>query len=139
GRVTVEPSPGPATGGGEEQAAFDEYRSDPAGPVPYYPRPIVPLYGNQQWPEWLVQDQRFAHLRSDVLSYQTEPLAHDLDVVGPIGAQLFASTSGTDSDWIVKLIDVYPENPPGPLAGYQLLISNQAVRARFSKDFDRPA
>src|SRR5207248_5485161 len=98
----------------------------------------APLYGNQQWPEWLVQDQRFAHLRPDVLSYETEPLARNLDVVGAVVAQLVASTSGTDCDWIVKLIDVYPENPPGPLAGYQLMIANEVLRARLRKGFEHP-
>ena len=138
GRLAFEPPPGGQTERGDGKPAFDEYVSDPARPVPYYPRPIAPLYVNQQWPEWLVQDQRFVHLRPDVLSYQTDPLVHDLDVVGPITAQLFASTSGTDCDWIVKLIDVYPEDPPGPLGGYQLMIANEVVRARFRKSFERP-
>jgi putative CocE/NonD family hydrolase len=85
-----------------------------------------------------VQDQRFVHLRPDVLSYETEPLAQDLDVAGPITARLFASTSGTDSDWIVKLIDVQPEEPPGALAGYQLMVANEVFRAQFRKSFEHP-
>ena len=93
---------------------------------------------NSQWPEWLVQDQRFVHLRPDVLSYETEPLTQDLDVAGPVLARLFASTSGTDSDWIVKLIDVYPEDAPQPLAGYQLMIANDVFRGRFRKSFEHP-
>ncbi len=117
---------------------FDQYISDPARPVPYYPRPISPLYANSQWTEWLVQDQRFAHLRPDVLSYETEPLAQDLDVAGTVLVRLFASTSGTDCDWIVKLIDVYPEDAPEPFAGYQLMIANDVFRARFRKSFERP-
>ena len=74
--------PPPAAANGQEPSDFDEYISDPARPVPYYPRPISALYLNSQWPEWLVQDQRFAHLRPDVLSYETEPLTEDLDVAG---------------------------------------------------------
>jgi uncharacterized protein len=85
-----------------------------------------------------VQDQRFVHLRPDVLSYETEPLAQDVDVTGPVLARLFASTSGTDSDWIVKLIDVYPEDAPQPLAGYQLMIANDVFRGRFRKSYEHP-
>ena len=73
-----------------------------------------------------------------MLSYETEPLAQDLDVAGPVLARLFASTSGTDSDWIVKLIDVYPEDAPEPLAGYQLMIANDVFRGRFRKSFEHP-
>jgi putative CocE/NonD family hydrolase len=124
---------------GAEASAFDEYVSDPARPVPYYARPISPLYVNSQWSEWLVQDQRFVHMRPDVLSYETAPLATDLDVTGPVTARLFASTSGSDCDWIVKLIDVYPESPSEPLAGHQLMIANEVFRARFRTSFDRPA
>ncbi len=134
GRLAFEP---PAVAEGEKPG-FDEYFSDPAKPVPYYARPISPLYANRQWTEWLVQDQRFVHLRPDVLSYETEPLAQDIDVVGPVVAQLFASTSGTDSDWVVMLIDVYPEEPEEPLAGYQLMIANEVYRVRFRKSFERP-
>jgi putative CocE/NonD family hydrolase len=134
GRLAFEP---PAVTGAEKPG-FDEYVSDPAKPVPYYARPISPLYANRQWTEWLVQDQRFVHLRPDVLSYETEPLAQDIDVVGPVVARLFASTSGTDGDWIVKLIDVYPEVPDEPLAGYQLMIANEVYRVRFRKSFERP-
>ena len=136
GRLAFEPPP--AAESGEGGPNFDEYVSDPARPVPYYRRPISALYLNAQWPEWLVQDQRFVHLRPDVLSYETEPLQEDLDVAGPVLARLFASTSGTDSDWIVKLIDVYPEDAPQPLAGYQLMIANDVFRGRFRKSFEHP-
>jgi putative CocE/NonD family hydrolase len=136
GRLAFEPQPAAlASDGGP---VFDEYISDPSRPVPYYPRPISPLYLNSQWSEWLVQDQRFAHLRPDVLSYETEPLADDLDVVGPVLARLFASTTGSDCDWIVKLIDVYPEDAPQPFAGFQLMIANDVFRGRFRKSFERP-
>jgi putative CocE/NonD family hydrolase len=134
GRLAFEPPPAPDGRDGE----YDEYVSDPSRPVPYYPRPIAPLYSNRQWTEWLVQDQRFVHLRPDVLSYESEPLERDLDVVGPVVVQLIASTSGTDSDWIVKLIDVYPDSPNGTLAGYQLMIADEVFRARFRKSFERP-
>jgi putative CocE/NonD family hydrolase len=136
GRLAFEPPPAP--GDGDNTPDFDEYLSDPARPVPYYPRPISALYRTSQWPEWLVLDQRFAHLRPDVLSYETEALEHDLDVAGSIVARLFASTSGTDSDWIVKLIDVYPEDAPQPFAGYQLMIANEVFRGRFRKSFEHP-
>jgi putative CocE/NonD family hydrolase len=139
-RLAFEPPPATETaaGAGENRPAFDEYVSDPARPVPYVARPIAPVYSNRQWDEWLVQDQRFVHMRPDVLSYETESLSADLDVVGPVKAQLFASTSGTDSDWIVKLIDVYPEEPSEPLAGYQLMVANEVFRARFRKSFENP-
>ena len=136
GRLAFEPPPLAETGDGGPN--FDEYISDPSRPVPYYRRPISALYFNSQWAEWLVQDQRFVHLRPDVLSYETEPLHEDLDVTGPVLARLFASTSGTDSDWIVKLIDVYPEDAPQPLAGYQLMIANDVFRGRFRASFEHP-
>ncbi len=90
--------------------AFDSYVSDPAHPVPYRKRPISPTYPGGGWPTWLVEDQRFVDDRPDVLTWQTEPLTADVHVAGDIVAQLFASTSGTDSDWVVKLIDVYAED-----------------------------
>jgi uncharacterized protein len=136
GRLAFEPPP--AASAGDGGLPFDEFISDPARPVPYYRRPISALYLNAQWPEWLVQDQRFVHLRPDVLSYETEPLAQDVDVTGPVLARLFASTSGTDCDWIVKLIDVYPEDAPQPLAGYQLMIANDVFRGRFRKSYEHP-
>jgi uncharacterized protein len=138
GRLAFEPPPVPAVGSKSADLEFDQYISDPSRPVPYYPRPISPLYANRQWTEWLVQDQRFVHMRPDVLSYESEPLAQDLDITGPVMARLFASTSGTDGDWIVKLIDVYPDNPAGPLAGYQLIIADEVFRSRFRKGFERP-
>jgi putative CocE/NonD family hydrolase len=138
GRLAFEPPADPGAGTGSPNPEFDEFTSDPARPVPYRPRPIAPLYSNRQWTEWLLQDQRFAHLRPDVLSFESDPLDRDLDVVGPVLAQLFASTSGTDTDWVIKLIDVYPDSPEGALAGYQLMIANDVVRARFRKSFEQP-
>lgn len=117
---------------------FTTYLSDPNHPVPYRNRPIQPTYGpGSLWSTWLLRDQRFVHLRPDVLSFETGPLEDDLDVAGPIVAHLFASTSGTDSDWVVKIIDVYPEDDP-QLGGYQLMVANEVFRGRFRKSFDQP-
>jgi putative CocE/NonD family hydrolase len=123
-------------------SAFDSYVSDPANPVPYRPRPVEPTYypRGSGWREWLVEDQRFASHRPDVLSWQTDPLTEDLTITGDIAAHLFASTTGTDSDWIVKLIDVYPEDYPKDfkMGGYQLMIANDVFRGRFRKSFEKP-
>jgi uncharacterized protein len=123
--------------------AADTYISDPADPVPYRPRPITPTYPGPEWPVWLLQDQRFVDHRPDVLSWQTEPLKQSISVAGDIVADLFASTSGSDSDWIVKLIDVYPEDYVQPvslmhLGGYELIISDEVFRGRFYKSFEHP-
>ena len=119
--------------------AFDEYVSDPAKPVPYRPRPIEPGMGNA-WRVWQTEDQRFVDHRPDVLTYATEPLADDITVSGKIISNIFASTSGTDSDWIVKLIDVYPEKyqPEPDMSGYQLMIAGDVFRGRYRKSFEKP-
>ncbi len=126
----------------EGEREFDSYVSDPAHPVPYRPRPIEPTYfpGGSGWYTWLLEDQRFAHMRPDVLSWETEPLAEDVVVSGDITAHLFASTSGSDSDWIAKLIDVYPEQyaKDPKMGGYQLMIANDVMRGRFRKSFEKP-
>jgi uncharacterized protein len=126
-------------------AAFDEYISDPANPVPYRPRPIEPTYnpanlGGSGWGSWLVEDQRFVHRRPDVLSWVTDSLTDDVVITGRVMANLFAATSGTDSDWVVKLIDVYPDDyPPEPrMGGYQLMVANDVFRGRFRDSFVRP-
>ena len=116
---------------------FDEYVSDPANPVPYRPRPVSPTYPGAEWPVWLVQDQRFVDHRPDVLSWQTDPLTEDVTVAGDIAAQIWASTSGTDSDWVVKLIDVYPDGAK-ELPGFQLMIADEIFRARFRNSFEKP-
>jgi putative CocE/NonD family hydrolase len=125
-----------------DASAFDSYISDPARPVPYRPRPIEATYypRGSGWSTWLVEDQRFAHNRPDVLSFQTEQLTEDVVVAGEVEAHLFASTTGTDSDWIVKLIDVYPEEypPDYKMGGYQLMIANDVLRGRFRKSFEKP-
>ncbi len=118
--------------------AFDSYLSDPAHPVPYRHRPIPATYSpNSGWVDWLVQDQRFVDQRPDVASWSTAPLQTDLVIAGDVKAHLFAATSGSDSDWIVKLIDVYPENDE-KLPGYQLMIDDDVFRARFRNSFEHP-
>jgi len=131
GKLSFEP---PAA---KVQPAFDSYISDPANPVPYRPRPIAVDSG---WSTWLVEDQRFADHRPDVLSWVSEPLKDDVTVSGKIIANLFASTTGTDSDWIVKLIDVYPErNKADPtMGGFQLMIAGDVFRGRYHKSFEKP-
>jgi uncharacterized protein len=118
--------------------AFDTYISDPAHPVPYRHRPIPPTYSpNSGWTTWLSEDQRFVDLRPDVLTWSTGPLTDDLVIAGDVVTHLFAATSGSDSDWIAKLIDVYPENDP-KLPGYELMIANEVFRARFRSSFEHP-
>ncbi len=126
------------TGAGEE---FDSYISDPANPVPYRHRPIEETYGpGSRWYTWLLEDQRFVEHRPDTLSWETEPLDADVTVSGDIVAHLFASTTGSDSDWIVKLIDVYPEKYEAKpaMAGYELMIANDVFRGRFRNSFEKP-
>ena len=124
--------------GADEQ--FDSYVSDPAHPVPYRRQPIDPTFGGSRWPTWLVEDQRFVAGRPDVLTFSTEPFTEDLHVAGDITAHLFASTTGTDSDWIVKLIDVYPESYPNDpkMSGYQLMIADEILRGRYRNSFSKP-
>jgi putative CocE/NonD family hydrolase len=125
-----------------EGSSFDSYVSDPAHPVPYRPRPIEPTYYKRGsgWYTWLLEDQRFVQNRPDVLSWETEPLTEDVVVAGDVTAKLFASTTGQDADWIVKLIDVYPEEYPQDfkLGGYELMVSNDVFRGRFHRSFERP-
>jgi len=122
---------------------FDSYVSDPAHPVPYRNRPIDMTYPDDHpggWPTWLVQDQRFVDNRSDVLTWQTEALKSDLTLAGQVSAKLFASTTGSDADWIVKLIDVYPEKYPEKwqLSGYELMVAEEVFRGRFRNSFETP-
>jgi len=124
----------------EAAKAYDKYVSDPANPVPYRPRPVTPTYPGREWQEWMVEDQRFTQNRPDVLTYQTEPLTEDVVVAGSMVAKLFASTSGTDADWIVRLIDVHPEvdGKTPDMGGFQMLVSGEPFRARFRKSFEKP-
>jgi hypothetical protein len=118
----------------------DAYISDPAKPVPYLPPPISFADGDR-WRTWLVTDQRFAADRPDVLTYETAVLTEPLRLSGAPIADLFAATTGTDSDWIVKLIDVYPdEYPERPaMGGYQLAISLDIFRGRYRDSFSQPS
>ena len=131
GKLSFDPPPA------NSQPAFDSFVSDPARPVPYRKRPIEVRSG---WTTWLVEDQRFVHHRPDVLTWVTDTLTNDVTVSGKIIANLFASTSGTDSDWIVKLIDVYPEKyePDPKMGGYQLMIAGDVFRGRYYKSFEKP-
>ncbi|OQP44775.1 X-Pro dipeptidyl-peptidase [Niastella yeongjuensis] len=120
---------------------YDSYVSDPAHPVPYRNRPIEQTYGpDSRWYTWLTEDQRFVHNRADVLSWETDTLQQDITVTGKLIAQLFAATSGSDADWIVKLIDVYPQQYPKEpkMAGYQFMVANDVFRGRFRKSFEKP-
>ncbi|HEY2121078.1 MAG TPA: CocE/NonD family hydrolase [Candidatus Acidoferrum sp.] len=140
----------------EEATAYDEYVSDPGKPVPFvnYVAQTVPQ-------EYMVSDQRFAQSRMDVLTYQTAVLQEDVTVVGPVSPKLFVSTSGTDSDWDVKLIDVYPPDypqskldepkpeernkpmtdvapPPFTMGGYEQLVRGEPFRGKFRHSFEKP-
>lgn len=115
---------------------FDEYISDPAKPVPYVSRPVT----GDKWRTWLVDDQRFVDGRPDVLTYTSEPLTAALRVSGTPVVNLYASTSGTDSDWVVKVIDVYPENPADPaMSGYEVSIATDIFRGRYRTSFEHPS
>lgn len=143
-------APTAGVGSGE----YREYVSDPANPVPYRQRPISPTYPGGDWRTWEVADQRFVDHRPDVLSFVSAPLDHDLVVTGPLAAALFASTSGSDSDFIVKLIDVYPDDAqknsgdpeegpkPGQYAqslnGYELPIAMEVRRGRYLHSYEKP-
>jgi putative CocE/NonD family hydrolase len=136
--------------------SFKTFTSDPADPVPYRRRPIEATYApsGSGWYTWLVQDQSFVNGRKDVASWETAPLDHDVTVTGNVIADLIASTSGTDSDWVVKLIDVFPEKSaaescqepclaidPGPgvkPAGFELMIADEIFRGRYRTNFSNP-
>ncbi len=126
-------SPGPA---------FEEYVSDPAKPVPYRTRPIQPMGYDaaNSWSRWLVDDQREASGRPDVLAFVTDVLAEPVKISGRPVANLVAATSGTDADWVVKLIDVYPDEVASQteLGGYQLMVSADIFRGRYRESLETP-
>jgi putative CocE/NonD family hydrolase len=134
GKLAFDP---PASG----TAAFDEYVSDPNKPVPF-----TSVIAPGMTREHMTDDQRFAASRTDVLVYQTEVLKEDLTIAGPLAPELFVSTTGTDSDWVVKLIDVYPDNIPNPdpnpkavqMGGYQQLVRGELFRGKFRNSFEKP-
>ncbi len=121
---------------------FVSYVSDPAKPVPYRTQPIEATYGTgSRWNQWHVEDQRFASSRPDVLCFVSDSLTENMTVTGKITAHVFASTTGTDADWIVKLIDVYPANDEKNLlmSNYQLPVAMEVFRGRFRKSFSNPS
>ncbi|MBU6400534.1 MAG: CocE/NonD family hydrolase [Verrucomicrobia bacterium] len=134
GRLSFDPP-------GNEAGSFDEYVSDPAKPVPYIPNIALGMTRAH-----MIDDQRFAASRPDVLVYQTDTLEADVTFAGPIRARLFVSTTGTDSDWVVKLIDVYSGDYPNPdpnpagieMGGYEQLVRGEAFRGKFRNSFSRP-
>ena len=134
GRLSFDP-PTPASG-------YDQYVSDPARPVPYRHRPIERTYDprGSGWDSWMTEDQRFVDSRPDVLVWQTEPLTEPVTVAGSIAAKLFASTTGTDADWVVKLIDVYPDSVVDRprMGGYELMVVGEIMRGRYYKGWDNP-
>jgi putative CocE/NonD family hydrolase len=119
---------------------FDEYISDPAKPVPFRARPIQPVgYGTgYSWAEWLVDDQRESSGRPDVVAFVSDVLKKPVKISGQPVANLIASTSGTDSDWVVKLIDVYPDEVPtqADMGGYQLMVSADIFRGRYRESLE---
>lgn len=125
-----------------DDSAFEEYVSDPAKPVPFRARPIQPVgYDNgMTWPLWLVDDQREASGRPDVVVFVSDVLNAPAKISGQPIANLIASTSGTDSDWVVKLIDVYPDEVAGDakMGGYQLMISADIFRGRYRESLEAP-
>jgi len=121
---------------------FVTYISDPAKPIPYRKQPIEATYGQEsKWREWQVEDQRFVYSRPDVISFSMNRLTDNLTITGKIIAHLFASTSATDADWLVKLIDVYPDFDSTNLSmsGYQLPVAMEVFRGRFRKSFSKPS
>jgi len=138
GKLGFEPG---ADSSGARDGAFDEYVSDPARPVP-----VIGHTGDGMPGDYMAEDQRFAARRPDVLVYQTEPLASDVTIAGPVAPLLRVSTSGTDSDFVVKLIDVYPNDQPDPMpnpcrvrmGGYQQLVRGEPFRGKFRNSLEKP-
>jgi putative CocE/NonD family hydrolase len=126
---------------GQGDAAFEEYVSDPAKPVPYRARPnLTRSAPDSTWRRWLVDDQREASGRPDVVAFVSDVLTAPLKISGQPVANLVASTSGTDSDWVVKLIDVYPDEVADdpPMGGYQLMVSADIFRGRYRESLETP-
>jgi putative CocE/NonD family hydrolase len=120
-------------------AVAASYLSDPADPVPYRHQPIQSTYARgSRWYTWLVEDQSFVTARKDVASFTLPALDHDVTVTGEVTADLFAATSGSDADWIVKLIDVYPDDAASN-PGYQLMVAEEIFRGRYLRSFEQAA
>ena len=137
GRLSFEPP----TSREARVSMYDSYVSDPAHPIPYRKRPIELTYDprGSHWRPWLYEDQRFVDGRPDILVWRTETLTDDLTIGGDIAAHLFASTTGSDADWVAKLIDVFPDTiTQGPvLGGYEFMVSSEILRGRYRQGFDR--
>jgi putative CocE/NonD family hydrolase len=126
---------------GSSATAYDSYVNDPHKPVPFSSE-IRTTQGHL----WMVEDQRFAASRPDVLAYESDPLTKDITIAGPILASLYCSTTGTDTDWVVKLIDIYPgdapDNVPNPrgirMGGYQMLLAGEVFRAKYRNSYSHP-
>ncbi len=123
---------------------FTEFRSDPAFPIPYAPRPNLGFdYDDpviiSAWRRWLVEDQRFVDGRPDVATWESGPLAATVTVRGPVTVRLFAETTGTDADWVAKLIDVYPGDDPGriEMSGFELMVSGDIFRGRYRESYQQ--
>ncbi|OLC08788.1 MAG: hypothetical protein AUH42_00565 [Gemmatimonadetes bacterium 13_1_40CM_70_11] len=120
----------------------DQYFSDPSHPVPYRPRPVERTYSpTSRWRRWETEDQRFVDGRPDVLTWQTGPLTADVTVAGDVVAHLYAATSGSDADWAVKLIDVFPDTVPDRpvMGGYELMVTGDILRGRYRTSWEHPA
>jgi len=138
GKLAEQP---PADAESQEGANYDQYVSDPSKPVPYTEKNSFRLNA-----DYVIEDQRFAARRPDVLVYETEPLTEDFTLVGPLTADLRVSTDGTDSDWVVKVIDVYPNDAPDPdpnptgvrMSGYQQLVRGEVMRGKFRESLEAP-
>jgi hypothetical protein len=140
-----EPGSGSTGNGGPEASSnggdFDEFVSNPAKPAPF-----TSAIAKGMTKEYMTEDQRFAARRPDVLVYQTPPLEKDVTVAGPIAAELWVSTTGTDADWIVKLIDVLPADTKDPddlpagmhMGGYQMMVRSEVIRGRYRNSYERP-
>jgi hypothetical protein len=124
------------------KVSFEEYISDPAKPVPFVPRPVHTndAAGAATWRAWLVSDQRESSGRTDVLAYTSDVLTAPVKISGQPVVNLTASTSGTDSDWVVKIIDVYPDEVAGQpaMGGYQLMVSADIFRGRYRESLENP-
>ncbi len=124
---------------GNYDAKAAAYIADPADPIPYRHRPIQSTYGDgSTWRTWLAEDQSFVSDRKDLAKFSTPVLQSDLTVTGDVVADLFAATTGTDADWIVKLIDVYPDDASTPTPGYQLMVAEEILRGRYRNSFTAP-
>jgi putative CocE/NonD family hydrolase len=144
-RLYLQPGGGLAFAAPPDGAAPTEYVSDPAKPIPYEPRPNWNAdYGNTtaiaEWRRWLVEDQRFVDGRPDLATWRGEPLEEPLTVRGPVTVALFAETTGTDADWVVKLIDVFPDDAPSSfeMSGYELMVSADIFRGRYRESREAP-